>query len=180
MRQIIIPLVSYEAWLREFIKNPFDCVVNTQPPAGKIVVGLSKTSNFNKDALSEFKNVIPTTISHTGGTLVIFEDGITLSYLTKNGVKPQAQKVVDFLESRSINVARDGNDILCDGFKVGSESFGSFLDGRINFYGLFVTINADPNVVNKLCTKEMRKVPKGLSDYGITRKEILDVLGLSE
>ena len=180
MRQLNIPLQLYEEWFGKFMENPEPCIVSGTVPKGMTVVCLSRSSDYNEDALVEFDSVRVERIYHAGGTLICGEDTIIAAYFTKTHVDSKLNSVIEYLCEKGVNAVRDGNDVLCDGFKVGSESRYRMDEHGLRFYGIFLSFNVDPNIVNKLCTKTMTKVPKGLSDYGITRKEILDVLGLSE
>lgn len=48
------------------------------------------------------------------------------------------------------------------------------------FYGTTISINVDVDMINKVCTKKMVKVHKGVSDYGITRADVLNALRINE
>ena len=180
MNQINISLNLYEEWYKNFIKNPTPCVISGTVPEGMTLICLSKNSDYNEEALDEFENIIVERIYHDGGTLICGKDTIIAAYFTDTFMTSKLDSVVEYLRDKGINATRDGNDLLCDGFKVGSESYRHLKANSIRFYGIFISFNADPNLVNKLCTKKMTKVPRGLSYYGITRKEILNVLGLLE
>lgn len=180
MRQLNIPLQLYEEWFGKFMEHPEPCIVCGSVPKGTTLVCLSRSSDYNEEALAEFDNILVERIYHSGGTLICGEDTIIAAYFTETYMDGKLDSVVDYLCKKGINAVHDENDILCDGFKVGSESRRRLNEQGLRFYGIFLSFNVDPNMVNKLCTKTMTKVPKGLSDYGITRKEILDVLGLSE
>ena len=83
--------------------------------------------------------------------------------------------VKDYLISKGINASVDNNDLMIDGqYKVGS--FGSINLGDNYIYTAFhFSINVDLDLIKRICTKPMVKIPKGLSEYGITYQEIEQV-----
>jgi hypothetical protein len=44
--------------------------------------------------------------------------------------------------------------------------------GRIDFSSAALSINIDLDHIKAICRKSMNKVPKGLSEYGITTEEV--------
>jgi len=80
-----------------------------------------------------------------------------------------------YLRDKHLNVQINGNDILVDGYKV-SGNFSQYIGPkRDTLFGIHISLNVDLDVIKHYCDKEMNKIPKGLSEYGITREELLDV-----
>ena len=77
---------------------------------------------------------------------------------------------VDWLKSKGLNAVNDGNDILVDGFKVCGMCVTGY--GRIDYTAGFIGINTNLDHIKQICRKPMNKVPKGLSEYGITTEEV--------
>ena len=77
-----------------------------------------------------------------------------------------------FIDKGFTSVRCDNNDVLIDGFKVasGCES----LVNDLNYMGYQISINQDLETIKHVCKKEMVKVPKALSDYGITTEEMIE------
>ena len=70
------------------------------------------------------------------------------------------------------SVRQDNNDILVDGFKVASG--GEITINNWNYMGYQISVNQDIEAIENICTKPMIKIPKALSDYGITTDEIVE------
>lgn len=86
----------------------------------------------------------------------------------------------DYLISKGLDAKfdSDGNDILVDGYKVASYGNG-LLEARgkdVFTTGIHVSINIDIDSIKKICQKTMDKIPKALSDFGITTEEIKQLM----
>ena len=66
----------------------------------------------------------------------------------------------------------DNNDVLIDGYKVAS-GCDTNVDGWA-YMGYQISINQDIETIKHACNKPMVKVPKGLGEYGITTKEMVE------
>jgi hypothetical protein len=67
-----------------------------------------------------------------------------------------------------------GNDIIVeDEFKVASFSSRRFGKTLFGSFQISFTVNMD--LIKSLCTKPMKKIPKGLNDYNIYFEEIYRV-----
>lgn len=77
---------------------------------------------------------------------------------------------VDWLKSKGLNAVYEDNDILVDGYKVCGMCVTRY--GRIDYTAGFIGINTNLDHIKAICRKPMKKVPKGLSEYGITTEEI--------
>ena len=77
-----------------------------------------------------------------------------------------------FKEKGLETVRCDNNDVLIDNYKVasGCES----IHNGFNYMGYQISINQDIETIKKACNKPMVKIPKALSEYGITTDEMLD------
>jgi hypothetical protein len=71
------------------------------------------------------------------------------------------------------SVRQDNNDILVDGFKVASGAEVSLPNG-FRYVAYQISINQDLETIKHACLKPMVKVPKALSEYGITTEEMVD------
>ena len=117
-------------------------------------------------------------VSHNnGGTILVNNGDIIFSHLDKpyNGwLNGFATYFVDWLNAKGLNAMRDGNDILVDGYKVCGLCITRY--GRIEFSSCVVGINTKLDHIKKICKKPMNKIPKGLSEYGITTEEVEEAL----
>ena len=69
----------------------------------------------------------------------------------------------------------NANDILIDGYKVASGTELRVGENLEKIYAVFqLSINQDIEAIKHICKKEMVKIPKALSDFGITTEEIVN------
>lgn len=92
-------------------------------------------------------------------------------YECENGWRDRfATYFVDWLKAEGLNAEYTDNDILVDGYKVCGLCITRY--GRIDYTSVFIGINTNLDHIKQICRKPMKKVPKGLSEYGITTEEI--------
>lgn len=142
------------------------------------VVFRSKTNEANVEYCIENNiNIIDT--GNMGGTIVASSGDIGLAILKYDGWKVGEniiQFLCDKLMSKVPNLRVDGNDL------IGEENYKFASYASINvgdrFIYTIVAISINPNIehIKNICNKPMNKVPKGLSDYGITSEEIKDFI----
>ena len=85
-----------------------------------------------------------------------------------------SKALCEYFKSKGMNsVRQDNNDVLVDGFKVASGAE-AILSNNFHFVGYQISINQDLNAIKHICKKPMEKVPKALSEYGITTEEMLE------
>lgn len=77
---------------------------------------------------------------------------------------------VNWLKSKGLNADFVSNDIVVDGYKVCGMAITRY--GRIDYTAGFIGINTNLEHIKAICKKPMEKVPKGLSEYGITTEEV--------
>lgn len=75
-----------------------------------------------------------------------------------------------WLKSKGLNATYESNDVLVDGHKVCGLCVTRY--GRIDYTAGFIGVNTNLDHIKAICRKPMKKVPKGLSDYGITSEEV--------
>lgn len=110
---------------------------------------------------------------NNGGTICAREGDIIMSHLAEpdNGwLFRFADYFVDWLKAKGLNAAYEDNDVLVDGYKVCGTCITRY--GRIDFSSAYIGINTNLEDIKVICKKPMNKVPKGLSEYGITTAEI--------
>lgn len=113
---------------------------------------------------------------NAGGCLVNFKDDVCISEFTDKEIDTGEiwmDKLVEYLKNKGLDVQKEGNDVLVDGYKVGSYMRAN-IDGCWNT-ACHISIGMDLDMVKKVCTKEMHKVPIGLKEWGITQQEIIDL-----
>lgn len=77
---------------------------------------------------------------------------------------------IEWLRNKGLNAEYVSNDIVVDGFKVCGMCVTRY--GRIDYTGGIISVNVNLDHIKAICRKPMQKVPKGLSDYGITTEEV--------
>ena len=77
---------------------------------------------------------------------------------------------IDWLKAKGLNAEYVSNDILVDGYKVCGMCITRY--GRIDFSSAIISVNANLEHIKSICRKPMKKIPKGLSEYGITTEEV--------
>ena len=77
---------------------------------------------------------------------------------------------IDWLKAKGLNAEFADNDILVDGYKVCGMCITRY--GRIDYTGGIISMNVNMGHIKAICRKPMKKVPKGLSEYGITTEEV--------
>lgn len=115
---------------------------------------------------------------HMGGTIVNFKEDICVGNF-QNGFNDFGDKfnelLIKYFEEKGLNVSLHGNDILIDNeYKVSSYSSVN-INGRL-YTAFHISIGMDIDLIKNICQKEMVKIPKGLSEYGITTEEIVDLV----
>ena len=77
---------------------------------------------------------------------------------------------IEWLKAKGLNAEYVSNDILVDGYKVCGMCVTRY--GRIDYTGGIISMNVQMEHIQQICRKPMKKVPKGLSEYGITTEEV--------
>lgn len=77
---------------------------------------------------------------------------------------------LDWLKAKGLNAEYVSNDIVVDGYKVCGMCITRY--GGIDYTGGIISVNVNLDHIKQICRKPMKKVPKGLSEYGITSAEI--------
>ena len=78
--------------------------------------------------------------------------------------------LVSWLRGKGLNATYESNDVLVDGYKVCGVCTNRY--GRIDYTAGFIGVNTNLDHIKAICKKPMVKVPKGLSEYGITTEEV--------
>lgn len=124
-------------------------------------------------------NIKMINVQHAGGTIVLTKSAIGYAFLSKDrGHAIQndiCNKFVKLLKRRGLNAEYKDNDILIDGYKVGSVGTKDLPNGLV-YTPIQFSIDNDVELISKICLKPMDKIPKGLSDFGVTREDVLKFL----
>lgn len=110
---------------------------------------------------------------NNGGTILANAGDIMFSHVDapeSGWIVQFAEYFVEWLKDKGLNVEYVDNDVLVDGYKVCGLCITRY--GRIDFSSGFIGINTNLDHIKAICKKPMKKVPKGLSEYGITTEEV--------
>lgn len=110
---------------------------------------------------------------NNAGTIVSNEGDILIGhfYTPENGWYDRfIVYFLDWLKGKGLNAEYVSNDIVVDGYKVCGMCITRY--GRIDYTGGIISMNVNLDHIKAICKKPMQKVPKGLSDYGITTEEV--------
>ena len=110
---------------------------------------------------------------NNAGTIVSNRGDILIGhfYKTDNGWYDRfITYFLDWLKGKGLNAEYVSNDIVVDGFKVCGMCITRY--GRIDYTGGIISMNVNLDHIKAICRKPMKKVPKGLSEYGITTEEV--------
>lgn len=110
---------------------------------------------------------------NNGGTILANAGDIMFTHVGEIGnrwIFRFAEYFADWLKARGFNAEYLDNDVLIDGYKVCGLCVTCY--GRIDFSSGFLGVNTNLDDIKKICRKPMVKVPKGLSEYGITTEEV--------
>ena len=110
---------------------------------------------------------------NNGGTIVSNAGDVVIAhfYTPESGwLNRFASFFVDWLKGKGLNAVYEDNDVLIDGYKVCGTCITRY--GRIDYNGVYIGMHTNLDHIKAICRKPMKKVPKGLSDYGITSEEV--------
>lgn len=127
-------------------------------------------------AVCKEKGVTIKDLPNQGGIIVSGYGSISVGHLSKNTKNTFNQQLTNYLktwfESKGLKVVLEENDLLIDGiYKVASS--GSRRFGDVLFSTFHISYTVDLDLIKAICTKPMKKIPKGLADYGIYSSELL-------
>lgn len=127
----------------------------------------------------EQNNVPAYNIQSSGGCIVHPKGNVSVGMVysaNKHNGFVLAQIIRDFadyLKQKGLSVEMLGNDVMVDNFKVASAAEFQYDVENQWCYGILqISINQDLEVIEHACKKPMVKIPKGLSEWGITTEEI--------
>lgn len=115
--------------------------------------------------------VYPT--KHKGGVIVTNIGDIGIVHLGNAGKQWYdffIKEFIGWLKDRNLNAELDNNDIVIDGYKVCGVSTKRV--GALSYTAGVIGINTKLSDIQAICKKPMQKIPKGLSDYGVTSEEV--------
>lgn len=110
---------------------------------------------------------------NNGGTILTEPGDVEVGhwYAPDNGWRDRfVAYFVNWLKAKGLNAIYEDNDVLVDGFKVCGTCITRY--GRIDYTGAHIGVNTNLDHIKAICKKPIKKVPRGLSHYGITTEEV--------
>lgn len=126
----------------------------------------------NADVCAEYGYTVIDT-KHTGGAVVVSEGDVSVIHFGEVGnsvMHDFVMYLLDKYKARGLDATYEDNDVLIDGYKISGVS--ATVYGGIKYSTIHVGINTDVEQIRAICKKPMQKIPRGLSEYGITTEEI--------
>lgn len=170
-----------EIELSEFAKN-VDYYLNKENEFflsynDKMYVLVGENNDVNLDYCVK-NNIEVINIKHRGGTLVLTENAIGFAHIGKDIDNDFSNSLIDnfvlFLRNKGLDARFNGNDVLVSGYKVAS--VGKIPYKNKTYFTFQISIDNDPELIKNICLKPMVKIPKGLSEFGISTAEIIEFI----
>ena len=166
--------ISFE----EYINNYANYLADPNPTIVGVVSNdiciLSAKGKHNED-YCESHNIKVHYTGHRGGCIVNFKNDISVGLINTNiTVDYLVDVFVNYFRQMGLDSYYDGNDIMVNNHKVIGISRKE-IEGKISI-ALHVSIDMDLGLIENICIKPMNKVPKGLSDFGVTREDIIELI----
>lgn len=136
------------------------------------VVIVYRKSQVDEDACNELGYEIVESYNNAG-TIVSNHGDVLIGHFAEpdNGWYDRfISYFIDWLKEKGLNAEFVSNDIVVDGYKVCGMCVTRY--GSIDYTGGIISMNVNLDHIKKICKKPMNKVPKGLSEYGITTEEV--------
>lgn len=177
--------ITYTNSQIEFHKKYMEDFLNSDDEGMKIAVMDRTEALYGGDWTIDKKwcddNNIPYSqgklIQHTG-CIIAVKGNVLLDIKKKfNGGECICDKfskaLCQYFKSKGMDsVRQDNNDVLVDDFKVASGAEVTLPNG-FQYVAYQISINQDLEAIKNACKKPMVKVPKALSEYGITTEEMV-------
>lgn len=158
------------ATIQDFIANRKHGIAYCVHDEKSVFIALA--DSINKDACAEYGYTVLDT-KHTGGVVVVSEGDVSVVHFGAIGsdwMHRFADYLIERYKERGLNTTYEDNDVLIDGYKISGLSATPY--GNLQYSTIHIGINTNLDHIKAICRKPMVKVPKGLSDYGITSEEV--------
>lgn len=141
--------------------------------------------NYGFDAKPNFEyckqhNIPCVDIGRRGGAFVVNKGDVGLGAVMKGFTNEVGELIssnfLQYLKDKGLDATYGNNDILINGYKVYGWASHYYKDYDAMFITCHFTMSVNIDLIKAICTKPMNKVPKGLSEYGITQQEIKDLI----
>lgn len=172
--ELIESTQTYESTRAMDGKNTFICGIPAQR-----VVWYSQDDMIDKE-YCDANNIFVRKRPYLGGTICSMPSDLDVSIIANNAPENFSRiildKMVQWIQPKITNIVSiNNNDILIDGEKV--FGMGNYTVNGITICGFHVSFDIDLDYIQKVCKKEIKKVPVGLSKFGeFNREELMSVM----
>lgn len=168
---IKVELGEFANNIKYYLQLKNECLLSHN---NKTYVLVGKYQDVNFDFCKE-NSIEIINIQHNGGSVVLTESAIGFAHIGNDFDNKISNMIisdfVNFLRSKRLDAIYDGNDILVEGYKT-SSSAKTIINNK-TYFVFQVSLNNDVELIKNICTKPMNKIPKSLSDFGVTREEVI-------
>lgn len=170
----IIEFKQYLPNLNKYLLDKKDIVIVT---ADELYI-LNGQNDYDKDFCNN-NNLTVLNTHPIGGTIINFAGDICIGNYQSQHNKfghDFLETLQDFLSKKGIQSTISENDLLIDGVYKIASYMSNYTKEKCLYTAIHISINMDLELIKNICKKTMSKIPKGLSEYGITSDEMLNFL----
>lgn len=157
--------------VQEAIQKNVPCCLYFSPTKTTAFVGYKQHINVNQ---AQQYDIDIFNLNNEGGVIISDKGSLIIGAFFDEANDFQsflASKICQKIMDKGYKAIIDGNDIIVDEeFKVASFSSRRFGKKLFGSFQISFTVNMD--LIQSLCTKTMKKIPRGLNHYGISFDEI--------
>ena len=139
--------------------------------------GLGEKPNFD---YCDKNNIPCVDIGRRGGAFAINKGdlgfGCAVPTLNNDIGERMTKSLLEFLIDKGLNAEIHENDVLVDGFKVYGWASNYYKEYDVLVVMCHFSISVDLEMIKGACLKTMNKVPKGLSEFGIGREDVSNII----
>lgn len=138
-----------------------------------ILVLTGEYETFDREYCKEHGITVVQSIYH-GGSIISFPGDLHMAYVHwgPSGFAIECiEWLVNWLKDKGLSPERVSNDVLVNGKKIAGYAVVSIPTGWYMDIVHF-SIKSDAKVIDRICTKEPKKIPGQLSEFGITAEDI--------
>lgn len=164
---------------KDVISNRKQCFVYGIPDNNYVFPG---TNNIIDEEFCTSRDVKLLPIPNQGGVIVLSKGDVEIGIFKDNGWDICLNYMTELckrLKQKIPNIEVDGNDLVIDGkYKCVGSSSRNLGDAKNPYIytAIHISLSVDMELIQHICKKEMVKIPKGLSEYGITTDEVVDMI----
>ena len=163
----------------DVISNRKQCFVYGIPDNNYVFTGTTQTCDCEYCEKNDIK-LLP--IPNKGGVIVLNKGDVEIGIFKDNGwdiCENFMKALCERLKEKIPNIEVVGNDLVIDGkYKCVGSSSRNLGDAKNPYIytALHISLTVDLDLIQHICQKEMVKIPKGISEYGYTTQEVVDII----